>query len=237
MSLENPQGGDNWLVEAIALAACLEGTSGEFRRQLLVIAIDLFSTYVVSFAMQPNIAIQVLMVNNAILSQEESQHNFHSVWSDYSEDVDWKLLSRLPGYLSKDRQNSSESSPKKIRTFTSEESNHQLQHFIADYSDKESSLKTAEQRQAQRWEPSSRKQSIGLNEETSELHRLPVHTRKLFEHRLLKLNHQHYRGEDKLENHIGNLVNVRFDPNDSSVVYVFVQEGDREVFVGNAFLV
>ncbi len=79
--------------------------------------------------------------------------------------------------------------------------------------------------------------AIGLNEETSELHRLPVHTRKLFEHRLLKLNHQHYRGEDKLENRIGNLVNVRFDPNDSSVVYVFVQEGDREVFVGNAFLV
>jgi hypothetical protein len=236
MSLENSQDGDNWLVESIALIACLEGTSGEFRRQLLAVAIDLFSTYAVSFAMQPSIAIQVLIVNDAILSQGESQHNFHSVWSDYSEDSDWKLLSKLPGYLSKECQNQSESSPQKIRTFTLEELNQQLQRFITDYWEKESSLKTAEQRQPQRWEPSSRKQFIGLNE-TFELHRLPVHTRKLFEHRLLKLNHQYYRGEDKLENYIGNVVNVRFDSNDSSVVYVFIQEGDREIFVGNAFLI
>ncbi|UBF23991.1 Mu transposase C-terminal domain-containing protein [Kovacikia minuta CCNUW1] len=150
--------------------------------------------------------------------------------------VDWKLLSKLPGYLSKKRQNQSESSPQNLRTFTPEELNQQLQRFITDYWEKESSLKTTEQGQSQRWEPSSRKQSIGLNE-TSDLYRLPVRTRTLFKHRLLVLNHQHYRGEDKLENYIGNLVNVRFDPNDSSVVYVFVQEGDREVFVGNAFLV
>ena len=150
--------------------------------------------------------------------------------------VDWKLLSKLPGYLSKKRQNQSESSPQNLRTFTLEELNQQLQRFITDYWEKESSLKTVEQGQPQRWELSSRKQSIGLNE-TSDLYRLPVRTRTLFKHRLLKLNHQYYRGEDKLENYIGNLVNVRFDPNDSSVVYVFVQEGDREIFVGNAFLV
>jgi hypothetical protein len=151
--------------------------------------------------------------------------------------VNWKLLSKLPGYLSKDRQNRSESSPQKIRTFALEELNQQLQRFITDYWEKGSSLKTAEQRQPQRWEPSPQKQFIGLKEQTSDLHRLPVRTRTLFKHRLLVLNHQHYRGEDKLENYIGNMANVRFDPNDSSVVYVFVQEGDREIFVGNAFLV
>jgi hypothetical protein len=78
--------------------------------------------------------------------------------------VDWKLLSKLPGYLSKKRQNRSESSPQNLGTFTSEELNQQLQRSIADYWEKNSSLKTAEQRQPQRWESSSRKQSIGLNE-------------------------------------------------------------------------
>jgi len=76
-----------------------------------------------------------------------------------------------------------------------------------------------------------------LHEENLEFCQLPVYARVLHEARLIRLNNRVYHGERKLKDYVGNAVNVHYDSNNSSVIRVYVQEGDREVFIANAHLV